>query len=69
MDDSSKELVAYIDMVSTRVGPVPPPPPKGAGEIANILKRTNEEIGFGRLSPKDGAKRFVNEANDLLERG
>ena len=69
MDESSKELVAYIDMVSTRVGPVPPPPPKGAGEIANILKRTNEEIGFGRLSPRDGARRFVNEANDVLERG
>jgi multiple sugar transport system substrate-binding protein len=34
-----------------------------------VLQRVNEQVGFGRLSPADGAKRFVAEAGAVLARG
>jgi multiple sugar transport system substrate-binding protein len=48
---------------------LPPPPPRGAGEIQSVLRRVNEQVGFGRLTPADGAKQFVAEAAAVLARG
>ena len=45
------------------------PPPQGAGEIQVLLRRVNEQVGFGRLSDAEGAKQFVAEANAMLARG
>lgn len=69
MDETSKQLVAYIDLVEPRVGPVPPPPPKGAGEVAFLLRRVSEQVGFKRVNPKQGAQQFIAEAEDILSRG
>ncbi|MDJ0388851.1 ABC transporter substrate-binding protein [Roseomonas sp. E05] len=68
-DQKTKDLVEYIDLVAGRVGPLPPPPPKGAGEITLLLRRVNEQIGFGRMAVADGAKQFIAEAEDILSRG
>jgi multiple sugar transport system substrate-binding protein len=69
LDEMGKMTVDYISFVSDKVGPLPPPPPKGAGEIAFLLKRVNEEVGFGKSKPADGAKSFVTEAQSILARG
>lgn len=44
------------------------PPPAGAGEINFLLKRVNEEVGFG-TPPEAGAEAFVAEAKSILARG
>ena len=41
----------------------------GAGEVATLLRRVNEQVGFGRLSPAEGAKQFIAESNAILARG
>ncbi|SDR56583.1 carbohydrate ABC transporter substrate-binding protein, CUT1 family [Rhizobiales bacterium GAS191] len=69
LDDLGRAMADYISFISEKVGPLPPPPPRGAGEIATLLLRVNEQVGFGRLTPADGAKQFVNEANAVLARG
>jgi multiple sugar transport system substrate-binding protein len=69
VDEMDKQLVAYIDMVASRVGPVPPPPPKGAGEITLLLRRVSEQVGFKRLTSRQAATQFMTEANDVLSRG
>jgi multiple sugar transport system substrate-binding protein len=69
LDDLSRAMSDYITLISDKVGPLPPPPPRGAGEIATLLQRVNEQIGFGRLSPADGARQFVTESNAVLARG
>jgi multiple sugar transport system substrate-binding protein len=69
LDDLGRQTVDYIAFVADKVGPLPPPPPKGAGEIQFVLKRINEEIGFGKTSVADGAKTMVNESNSILARG
>jgi multiple sugar transport system substrate-binding protein len=69
LDDLGRAMVDYISLVSDKVGPLPPPPPRGAGEIQSVLRRVNEQVGFGRLTPADGAKQFVAEAAAVLARG
>ena len=69
LDDLGRAMVDYISLVSDKVGPLPPPPPRGAGEIQSVLRRVNEQVGFGRLTPADGARQFVAEAAAVLARG
>ncbi|MFO1146890.1 MAG: ABC transporter substrate-binding protein [Alsobacter sp.] len=69
LDELGKMMVDYISFVSDKVGALPPPPPKGAGEIAFLLKRVNEEVGFGKSKPAEGGKTFVAEAQSILARG
>ena len=69
LDELGKTMVDYISFVSDKVGDLPPPPPKGAGEIAFLLKRVNEEVGFGKTKVADAGKSFVAEAQSILARG
>ncbi len=69
LDELGRAQADYISLISDKVGPLPPPPPRGAGEIATLLLRVNEQAGFGKLSAADGAKQFVSEANAILARG
>ena len=69
LDDLGRAMVDYISLISDKVGALPPPPPRGAGEIQSVLRRVNEQVGFGRLTPADGAKQFVAEASAVLARG
>jgi len=69
LDDLGKAMAQYVAFVSDKVGPLPAPPPTGAGEIQSVLRRVNEQIGFGRQSPAEGAKQFVTEAKAILARG
>jgi multiple sugar transport system substrate-binding protein len=69
LDELGKVAVAYISEITDKVGPLPPPPPKGAGEAQAILRKFNEQVGFGKLSAKDAAKAFHTEVTDTLERG
>lgn len=68
LDDMGKLVVNFVAHVTPRVGPIPPAPPKGAGEIQAMLRRVAEQVSFGRLSPTDGGKQYVSEAQAILSR-
>jgi multiple sugar transport system substrate-binding protein len=69
LDELGKAMAAYVEFVTDKVSPLPAPPPQGAGEIQTVLRRVNEQIGFGRQSVADGAKQFMVEAAAILARG
>jgi multiple sugar transport system substrate-binding protein len=69
LDELGKAMASYVAFVSDKVSPLPAPPPQGAGEIQTVLRRVNEQIGFGRQSVADGAKQFIGEAAAILARG
>ena len=69
LDDLGRAMAQYIGFVSDKVGSLPPPPPQGAGEIQMVLRRVNEQIGFGRLDVAKGAAQFMAEAKAVLARG
>ena len=69
LDELGQAMASYVAFVSDKVSPLPAPPPQGAGEIQTLLRRANEQIGFGRVSVDAGAKQFMAEANAVLARG
>ena len=69
LDELGQVMADYVSFVSDKVSPLPAPPPQGAGEIQVLLRRVNEQIGFGRMSVEAGAKQFIAEANAVLARG
>jgi multiple sugar transport system substrate-binding protein len=69
LDELGKLQIDFVAAVSKVAVPLPPPPPKGAGEIENILRRVADSVAFGRTSVMDGAKQFHGEAVAVLARG
>ena len=58
----------YVAMMTKIAVPLPPPPPKGAGEVENLLRRVGDTVAFGKLSVKDGAQQFHTEVESILAR-
>ena len=68
VDALGKIQIDYVAALTKIAVPLPPPPPKGAGEIENLLKRVADSVAFGKASIKDGAQQFHTEAVAILER-
>ncbi|RCV54730.1 ABC transporter substrate-binding protein [Marinitenerispora sediminis] len=49
----------FIDEISAEIDDALPVPPIGAGEVVDLIKRVNEDVLFGRLSPDEAAERFM----------
>ncbi|WP_152048361.1 ABC transporter substrate-binding protein [Aureimonas psammosilenae] len=69
LNEVDRAMVEYIALITPDVGALPPSPPPGAGELAFVLKRLNEEVGFGRKTPAQAGEDMVREANAILKRG
>ncbi|MGL6214983.1 ABC transporter substrate-binding protein [Billgrantia desiderata] len=68
LDDVGRATLTYIDDLEPYVGPLPPVPPSGAGEIAIVLQRISHEIGYGVSSTLQGGRQLVEEAEAILTR-
>ena len=68
LDALGKIQIDYVASVGKTAIPLPPPPPKGAGEIENLLKRVADAVAFGKTSIADGAAQFHSETIRVLAR-
>ena len=68
LDALGKMQIDYVANVGKTAIPLPPPPPKGAGEIENLLKRVADAVAFGKTSIADGAAQFHSETIRVLAR-
>jgi multiple sugar transport system substrate-binding protein len=68
LSDAEKKIITYLDIVATSVGPLPPPPPKSAGELDRALRPAWDAISFGKVSVEDGAKQYYDNAVAILAR-
>jgi multiple sugar transport system substrate-binding protein len=68
LDDMAKAQVEYISAIAGHVSPIPPPPPKGAGEIEQLLRREYERVSLGQATVPQAATDFHAEAGRILER-
>lgn len=63
-----KRMIDYLTIVEGNVSPLPPPPPKGAGEVETLLRRFYPELAFGRMDVKDGAEKFYKQSQAIMRR-
>ena len=61
-------IVEYLNVVATDVGPLPPPPPKNAGEVDRAMRPAWESVAFGKASIEEAAKDFYAKAEATLAR-
>lgn len=66
--ESEKLSVDYFNAIQDKVGPLPLPQPKGAGEVRDAFMRVGTEVVLGQMSAQDAAADFVQEAQDIIDR-
>ena len=65
---TEKKIIDYLNVVGTHVSPLPPPPPKGAGEIDRAIEPAWDAIAFGQKTLEDGSTEFYEFAQTTLDR-
>jgi multiple sugar transport system substrate-binding protein len=65
---TEKKIIDYLDIVATSVGPLPPPPPKSAGELDRALRPAWDAISFEQVSVEEGAQKYYDDAVAILAR-
>jgi multiple sugar transport system substrate-binding protein len=69
VDELGKAQIEYISLIADKVSELPPPPPRGAGEIQENLRRMYETISVGNARVPQAADQFIADARRTLERG
>lgn len=62
LGEAEQYAAEFIEDVSADIEDAPAPPPVGAGEVAAILARYNEQVLFGQMEPMAAAEAFIEEA-------
>jgi multiple sugar transport system substrate-binding protein len=68
LSPTEQQILKYLQLVATHVSPLPPAPPKGAGEVDKQIIPAFQAVSFGKISVKDAANDFVNKAVGILKR-
>ncbi|WP_255491793.1 MULTISPECIES: ABC transporter substrate-binding protein [unclassified Actinotalea] len=63
---ADKQSADFVADLEDEIVDSPPVPPQGAGEIAAILGRLNDEVLFERLTPQQAAEQFVAEVENVV---
>ncbi|WP_233416808.1 ABC transporter substrate-binding protein [Halovulum marinum] len=62
-DENEKAIVAYLDVLEKN--PAPPRLP-GVPGMSGMLSRANEGVAFGKMTPNEAARQFMQEAGAKL---
>jgi multiple sugar transport system substrate-binding protein len=68
LNEIDKKQFDFVDKVAKISKPINVIDPKGAGEVRQLLGTTAQEIQFGKKSPEQGAKDFIEKGNAILEK-
>ncbi len=67
-DELGRAQIEYIALLADKTSPLPPPPPRGAGEVEQLLRRVYETISVGGARVPAAVDQFMAEAPRVLER-
>ncbi|WP_440409184.1 ABC transporter substrate-binding protein [Neorhizobium petrolearium] len=68
LTEVEKLSVDYFDAIQSKVGPLPLPAPKGAGEVRDAFMRTGTDVVLGKMEVAEAAGMFIQDAQDIVER-
>ena len=66
LTDADRRSAAFLDRVTPTIEDGLHTPPIGAGEVAGIMARLNEQVLFDQLTPEDAAEQFVTEVEAVI---
>jgi multiple sugar transport system substrate-binding protein len=68
LDELGRAQIDYLVLLRDKTSPLPPPPPRGAGEIEHLLRRSWESMSIGGTAVPQAADQFMADAQRTLER-
>lgn len=67
VDPVNKQVFEFIELVGNKnSSSIDPADPVGAGEVLKVFRTVDQEVLYGTISPKDGAAKFMKQANEIL---
>ncbi|MFE3456048.1 ABC transporter substrate-binding protein [Nocardiopsis aegyptia] len=69
LPDADARSAVFLSDIEGSIEDGNPPPPIGAGEVVNIIKRSSEEMSFGNLTPQEAAEQFTSEVEAATQGG
>ncbi|MCQ2006131.1 ABC transporter substrate-binding protein [Rhizobium sp. NRK18] len=68
LTETEKASIDYFNAIQDHVGKLPPPQPKGAGEVYDTFMRTASDVVLGNIEPAEAAGQFIQDAQDIVDR-
>ncbi|GAA3865465.1 ABC transporter substrate-binding protein [Celeribacter arenosi] len=65
---AEKLSVDYFNAIQEKVGPLPLPAPKGAGEVRDSFMRTGTDVVLGNMEVAEAAELFIEDAQAIVDR-
>jgi len=65
---AEKLSVDYFNAIQDKVGPLPLPAPKGAGEVRDSFMRTGTDVVLGNIDVAEAAGIFIEDAQSIVDR-
>ena len=68
LTDVEKLSVDYFDAIQDKVGSLPLPAPKGAGEVRDAFMRIGTDVVLDKMEIAEAADMFIQDAQDIVDR-
>jgi multiple sugar transport system substrate-binding protein len=68
LTEDETKIFEYVERASKNVSKADPPDPLGSAEVMKALKDISEQILFKKITPEEGAKKFREQADEILGR-
>lgn len=63
---ADKQSADFLAEIGPKLAPPPPLPPKGAGDVADIIEQINEQVLFDRMTPDKAAKQLLEQMTSAI---
>ncbi len=63
---AENEVIRFTQASPQNALPAPPLPPANGSQVATLLIRVSQDVGFGKQTPAAAASSFIDQANALL---
>lgn len=63
------KIVHYVEKAIGITNEMQPPDPTGSSQVIEVLKNISDEIMYKKITPEEGAKKFREQANEILQKG
>ncbi|WP_046176281.1 ABC transporter substrate-binding protein [Domibacillus indicus] len=68
LSEDEVKIFEYVERASQNASPADPPDPLGSAEVMKALKDISDQILFEKITPEEGAKKFREQADEILSR-